>query len=519
TADQGAFFPLLPGVLLLAVGGAIQWWLMRRYPSASSTRYAVGSWQVVLMWTLAVGLFLFTVSELLGDTYVPLQIAAEMAEDATFPPLAPQMAAGGGVVLAGIGIALLRWLRRFFQDEYVHARQRGLIQAGVVILWLVILALGIYLVTVLQLDVDAASQMRDFDRNEVLDVGMALTGMERNEFRGLYGSMDGEDIQAMLLAWPQIVAVLLGLFLLVMAYRIWKRASRSDTSLGLSTLVILALVIAFAGWLLIGELPQALAVGDTAYYQALLITTAYSIGTVPVQLALGLLLAYILFYEISIGKSLYRMIYFMPYIAPTVATATVFGIMFSSRNFSLANQGLNLLGLPPQDWLLESKGVFQVIAELIFGAGTHLPDFLVGPSLALVSIILYNIWVFAGYNAVIFLAGLGAIPHELFEAAKVDGAGRWASFRKITFPLLSPTTFFLSVLSISGTFRAFSHIYVLRRDAARGTSDTASVHIFVQFWQFNQWGYASAMSFVLFGIIVILTLVQNQVAKERVFYG
>jgi len=148
-----------------------------------------------------------------------------------------------------------------------------------------------------------------------------------------------------------------------------------------------------------------------------------------------------------------------------------------------------------------------------------LPDFLVGPSLALISIILYNIWVFSGYNAVIFLAGLGSIPGDLYEAAKVDGAGRWQSFRRIIFPLLSPTTFFLTILSITGTFRAFTHIYVMRQAAARGTADTTSVYIFVQFWQFNQWGYASAMAFVLFGIILILTLVQNEVSKERVFYG
>ena len=323
----------------------------------------------------------------------------------------------------------------------------------------------------------------------------------------------------MLVLWPQVVSISLGFLLMFAAYRTWRSAARQEGSLGMTGFLLLAIVLAIGGWLLIGEIPQALSLGDTGYYASLLITTAYALGTVPVQLGLGIFLAYLLFYEVSFGKSFYRMVYFMPYIAPTVATATVFGIIFSSRDYSLANRSLGLLGIPAQNWLLESKGVFQIIAEMVAGPGVHLPDFLVGPSLALVAIILYSIWVFAGYNAVIFLAGLGAIPGDLYEAAKVDGAGRWAAFRKITFPLLSPTTFFLTILGITGTFRAFTHVYVMREAAARGSADTASVYIFVQFWQFNQWGYASAMAFVLFGIILILTLVQNEASKGRVFYG
>ena len=84
------------------------------------------------------------------------------------------------------------------------------------------------------------------------------------------------------------------------------------------------------------------------------------------------------------------------------------------------------------------------------------------PSMALVSVILYNIWVYVGYDTVIFLAGLSAIPQAYYEAAEIDGAGHWVQFRHITVPLLSPTTFFLSMVAVIGTFKAFNHIYIMR---------------------------------------------------------
>jgi ABC-type sugar transport system permease subunit len=93
-------------------------------------------------------------------------------------------------------------------------------------------------------------------------------------------------------------------------------------------------------------------------------------------------------------------------------------------------------------------------------------------------IIIFGIWSFVGFNTVIFLAGLGGIPSSLYEAASIDGAGRWAQFRHVTLPLLSPTIYFLTLYAVIGTFKAFNHIYVLRSPAALGTADTVSVVIF-----------------------------------------
>jgi multiple sugar transport system permease protein len=209
------------------------------------------------------------------------------------------------------------------------------------------------------------------------------------------------------------------------------------------------------------------------------------------------------------------LIYFLPYITPTVAAAAVFRVFFSSRPTAPINNLLSKFGVDPLLWLDEPRGIFEMLA----GADSSLPAWLVGPSLALGVIILYNIWSYVGYDTVIFLAGLGSIPGELYEAASIDGAGRWAQFRHITFPLLSPTTYFLTLLAVIGTFKAFNHVWVLRTAAALGTTDTASIVIFTEFNRNTRYGYAASLSFILLGVILILTIINNRIAEERVFYG
>ena len=209
------------------------------------------------------------------------------------------------------------------------------------------------------------------------------------------------------------------------------------------------------------------------------------------------------------------MIYFMPYIAPLVGTAAAFRIIFSGRADAPMNALLTTIGLKPLGWLNEPAGIMQ----LIVGSRFDLPTWLAGPSLALVAIILFNVWTYVGFDMVIFLAGLGNIPKELYEAAAIDGSGRWAQFRHITLPLLSPTIYFLMLLAVIGTFKAFNHIYVMRLGAALGTTDTASVVIFQTFNRDTRYGYASALAILLLIIIVILTVINNRIASERVFYG
>jgi multiple sugar transport system permease protein len=235
---------------------------------------------------------------------------------------------------------------------------------------------------------------------------------------------------------------------------------------------------------------------------------------VPFQLGISLVLATLLFQEIR-GKSFYRLIFFLPYITPSVATAAVFRTFFSGRPTAPINSILKLIGIKPLLWLDEPRGIIELLA----GPNADLSGWLAGPSLALGVIILFNIWSYVGYDTVIFLAGLGGIPGELYEAASIDGASAWDQFRHVTLPLLSPTTYFLTLLAVIGTFKAFNHVWVLRSAAALGTTDTASLVIFTEFNRNTRYGYAAALAFVLLGVILILTIINNKIAEKRVFYG
>jgi multiple sugar transport system permease protein len=320
----------------------------------------------------------------------------------------------------------------------------------------------------------------------------------------------GENLEV----WTQVITISAGFLLLLLSWLSWRGASQRSSNLGMILRLVAAAMLAIAAWVLVAELPRVITVGDADWWQGLKVTVFYSAGTVPLQLGISLILATLLFQNIK-GRSLYRLIYFLPYITPTVAAAAIFRVFFSARPSAPINNLLSQFGIDPLLWLAEPKGVIELIA----GPEANLPAWAVGPSLALGVIIIYNIWSYVGYDTVIFLAGLGGIPSELYEAAAIDGAGRWAQFRNITLPLLSPTTYFLTLLAIIGTFKAFNHVWVLRTAAALGTTDTASIVIFTEFNRNTRYGYAASLSLVLLGVILVLTVINNRIAEERVFYG
>jgi ABC-type sugar transport system permease subunit len=315
--------------------------------------------------------------------------------------------------------------------------------------------------------------------------------------------------------WPQVITIGSGLLLLVIAWFVWRGAVYQTSNKAFVFRLLAAIVLLIGGWLLIGEIPVVVAAGDKDMWSGLKVTVYYSLGTVPFQLAISMFLAILLFQKLT-GSELFRMLYFLPYVTPFVASAAVFRQMFSVRHQAPVNQLIGLLGIKPLQWIQEPKGIIQLVADSI---GLNLPTWAAGPSLALVVIMIYSIWVFVGYDTVIYLAGLGNISTELTEAAEIDGAGRWQIFRHIIFPLLSPTTYFLSLIAIIGTFKAFSHIWVMRHEFALGTTDTFSVTIFLEFFDKTRFGYASALAFVLFAIILCLTYINNRIQGSRVFYG
>lgn len=311
----------------------------------------------------------------------------------------------------------------------------------------------------------------------------------------------------------QIILISFGAALLIGGYVAWTRAARSHDDRRFVLLVGAALLLMVGGVVCVGELPRLLATADREALHTFGITVMFALGTVPFQLGIGLVLAYLLFQKIK-GKSLFRVVYFLPYILPFVATSIVFNQMFSPRPSSFANEVIGVFGIPNQQWLLEATGV----VKLIFGDGV--PPFLTGPSLALIVIMIYTVWTYIGYDTAVFLAGLGNISPELYEAARIDGASGWAIFRHITLPLLSPTTYFLSLIALIGTFQSFTQIWIMRNPASQSAVDTLSVYIF-ETARANDpnMGYGSALSFVLFGVILLLTLFQNRLAESRVFYG
>lgn len=315
--------------------------------------------------------------------------------------------------------------------------------------------------------------------------------------------------------WPQFITISAGVILLILGWMVWRRAEKAQNQVAFWIHILGAIALLAGGWLLIGEIPTILASGDKKLWEGLKVTIFYAVGTVPVQLGISLFISILLFQKLA-GSNIFRIIFFIPYVTPAIASAAVFKQMFSNRYNAPVNLLLQTFGGNPQQWLFEPRGIFTMLGHNL---GINVPEWAAGPSLALLVIMIHSVWTYVGYDTVIYLAGLGNIPTELLDAAEVDGANKWEVFRNITFPLLSPTTYFLSLIAIIGTFKAFNTIWIFRENLALGTTDPFSVTIFIEFFEKFRYGYASAMAFVLFAIILSLTFINNKVQGSRVFYG
>jgi len=255
---------------------------------------------------------------------------------------------------------------------------------------------------------------------------------------------------------------------------------------------------------------------DSRFWQSLLNTVWYVIGVVPAGLLLALGIAVLLNQGIRL-RGLFRTALFLPVITSTVAISLVWKWIFNP-NIGLANQTLAWLHLGPSRWLDEGGGLFSL---LLGPLGVSLPGPLAGPSLALCAIIIMSVWHGLGYNVLIFLAGLQSIPQYYYEAAALDGAGRWQSFRHVTWPLLSPTTFYVLLMSTITAFQVFIQVYTM--EGATGGNPLGTTRTLVYYLYekgFAEWemGYANAIAFVLFLIILGLTLLQRRVVERRVHY-
>lgn len=312
-------------------------------------------------------------------------------------------------------------------------------------------------------------------------------------------------------SWWNLLVLVAGLGLMLLGSMVWGKAFQTLSHGRRLAHIAGALVLVLGGVIFVTGWGMMFRTGNKDFLNSLIVTVYYALGTVPAEIILGLVLAYILYQDI-VGKEVFRMIYFLPYITPSISTAVVFQIIFSSRETSLANRLIGLFGVDPLKWRFEPKPVLKLLGFKVNGLAG-------GPSLALLTIIIFGIWSFVGYNTVIFLSGLGNIPKEIYEAAEIDGGSKWDRFWHITIPMISPVTFYLTLIGFIGTFKAFNHIYVMRTPSAQNTVITTSLLVFDRFYKANQYGVATAQAIVLFAVILGLTLAQNKIMGERVFYG
>ncbi|NLP34291.1 MAG: sugar ABC transporter permease [Clostridiales bacterium] len=218
----------------------------------------------------------------------------------------------------------------------------------------------------------------------------------------------------------------------------------------------------------------------------------YTLVTVPCTIVIALLLAVALNTGIK-GKSVFRTIFFFPTITSMVAVGIVWSMMFHPSRGPI-NQFLMALGVenPPQ-WLVSTK-------------------------LALFSVMIVAIWKQAGYYMVMLLAGLQTIPRHMYEAAQIDGANAFQRFFKITLPMLSPTMFLVVIMSIISSFQVFDLISVMTEGGPGRATNVLVYRIYQEGFKYLRFGYASAMAYFLFIIIMIITLIQYRGQKKWVTY-
>jgi multiple sugar transport system permease protein len=229
---------------------------------------------------------------------------------------------------------------------------------------------------------------------------------------------------------------------------------------------------------------------DPLLWKAMRNTALFLFVGGPLTLAVALAAALLLHSKLARGKAFFRTVFFAPYVTTLVAVAVVFRYLYHPR-FGLIDRALGLVGIPPIDWLGD-------------------------PRWAMPAIILLAVWKNFGYATILFIAGLQSIPESLHEAARIDGAGPWQLFRKITLPMLAPTFLFLGVITTIGYFQFFAEPYVMT-DGGKPLNATLSVGLLMYKNGFRWWnmGYAAAVAFVLFVVVLALTAIQFRLQRGR----
>ncbi|MEU1390979.1 MULTISPECIES: sugar ABC transporter permease [unclassified Nonomuraea] len=261
--------------------------------------------------------------------------------------------------------------------------------------------------------------------------------------------------------------------------------------------VVIVLVLSFFNWELLSEPTFAgldnyrrlAADGET--WHALGVTLLYVVLCIPLQTVLALVLALLLDRKVK-GLRLYRSLYLIPWMATPIVLGLVWNWIFDPRDGAL-NSLLGLAGITGPDWLSD-------------------------PAWALPAIALVNVWQHTGYTMLFFLAGLQGIPKELYDAAATDGATPAQRFWRITLPLLNPTMFFVMVTNLIGAFQVFDTVYVMTNGGPSQSTEVLNFRIYETAFKQFDFGYASTLSMLLFGVILLVTLAQVRFFGKRTTY-
>ncbi len=224
------------------------------------------------------------------------------------------------------------------------------------------------------------------------------------------------------------------------------------------------------------------------FWRALGNTALFAVLGVPMAIGASLAAALLLHDATVRWKALWRVLLFAPYVTSVVATAVVWRFLLNTR-FGLINYALTGLGLPAIDWLGD-------------------------PRASIPAILLFVTWKIFGYNMIVFTAALSAVPQDLMEAARLDGASRWGRFRHVTLPAIGPTLLLASVMSVAGFLQIFAEPYVMTLGGPAQSTVTVLYFMFDEGFKWWNLGQASAVALILFVLILAVTLVQTRLARR-----
>lgn len=282
---------------------------------------------------------------------------------------------------------------------------------------------------------------------------------------------------------------------------LWGYALVSPMVIGFTVFFLIALgaslVLSFTNWNLLRDPSWAgfdnyvRIMEDGRFWRAFFNTFAIAIPNVVFRIAISLGLAMVLNSKIAF-RTFYRIVFFLPVLTMPVATATIWKWMFDPK-FGPINGVLRQFNIDGPAWLLN-------------------------PGTATVAVITVLLWSGVGYDMIIFLAGLQAIPRDYYEASSLDGATGWQQFRDITLPLLTPTTFFLSVIAVIASLQVFDLVYVMTKLDQTNRLPTLVYYIYEQGFTNGNMGYAISVAWVLLAVILVFTVFQFRLQKRWVHY-